>query len=112
MTAAGREDGGVSVGHTPGPWHVAHSIIYGPFKGGSAERIADVSTWADNYAANAALIAAAPDLLAALEALIETCPCDPDATARFMIANADAVDAIRRARGQPNDAPSTEQRQS
>ena len=53
--------------HTPGPWRIGDAgfTVFGPPKPGAlAETIAPVKS-----RANARLIAAAPDLLAALEAL-------------------------------------------
>lgn len=59
-----------STQHTPGPWHIGRrsgaSYIYGPL----GEEVAGPSTFTsghDETLANARLIAAAPDLLAALE---------------------------------------------
>lgn len=53
--------------HTPGPWHIGRRfIVYGPH----GEQVADCSTvtnFADENRANARLIVAAPDLLAACE---------------------------------------------
>jgi hypothetical protein len=60
--------------HTPGPWTVKgrkmEARIYGNVEGGPVAVVPYVTEWASNIydAANAALIAAAPDLLAALEA--------------------------------------------
>jgi len=54
--------------HTPGPWHLGMKpgpMIYGP----NGEQVADLSAdmvFPDETAANARLIAAAPDLLATL----------------------------------------------
>ena len=61
--------------HTPGPWHIgvrtfhAGRDVYGPK--GEPVAVADQElTLPEESAANARLIAAAPDLLAALEALV------------------------------------------
>jgi len=57
------------VGPTPGPWRVANEtrIEYGPFVGWSVAKILrDVPD--EQWKANARLIAASPDLLAALKA--------------------------------------------
>lgn len=66
--------------HTPGPWHRnarldagTHSFVWGPAADGKSRLVADcggilVRTAAE-MEANAALIASAPDMLAALEAI-------------------------------------------
>jgi hypothetical protein len=70
--------------HTPGPWYVAlddrysmshidvkHTDVHSP--GAASEVVAKVTcrvSWADQQKANARLIAAAPDLLDALELLL------------------------------------------
>lgn len=55
--------------HTPGPWRFSHGDIWPTGRG---PRIAHLNDWVsvDRYKANAALIAAAPDLLAALEGML------------------------------------------
>jgi hypothetical protein len=61
--------------HTPGPWQVkqarnGHTAVYPT---GSQERVADIYCPLDvdgHHAANARLIAAAPELLAALKAMM------------------------------------------
>jgi hypothetical protein len=70
--------------HTPGPWHIgekrrdeidikhANKDTPGAISLVLAKAIARQS-WTDEGEANARLIAAAPDLLAALEQLIELC---------------------------------------
>jgi hypothetical protein len=103
--------------HTPGPWviqdNAAHGIhIYsngGPFGGGL--HVARVSNSAgigyDGQEANARLIAAAPDMLAALEAYdaaMSSCwgdidglpPGNPDAARCWLLARA----ALAKARGE------------
>jgi hypothetical protein len=58
--------------HTPGPWRIGDAgfTVFGPPKPGAlAETIAPVKS-----RANARLIAAAPEMLAALEALLD---CEP-----------------------------------
>lgn len=60
-----------TVGHTPGPWHVGMRpgpMIYA--KDGGWVARCDLSLMSDQ-AANARLIAAAPDLLAACEAMLD-----------------------------------------
>lgn len=60
--------------HTPGPWYVSEErglqgeVCYHAIKDSGESYVA--STWAGANAANASLIAAAPDLLEALEALM------------------------------------------
>ena len=63
--------------HTPGPWHIGMKpgpMIYGP----KGEQVADMRhkpftlvSEIDESVANVRLISAAPDLLAALEAIIK-----------------------------------------
>lgn len=53
--------------HTPGPWRAQEDVV---FLGGNAS-MHDESTWINcNTAANARLIAAAPELLEALKELV------------------------------------------
>ena len=69
-------------GHTPGPWEAVQLtpshwtspewVITGPRQGIGADLIGHCYRQRDNAEANARLIAAAPDLLAALEALTAT----------------------------------------
>lgn len=85
---------------TPGPWFVTGSqtkYIEARIGGGMLQEIAAVGpTAADNgygeqQAANAALIAAAPELLQALEGLLEEvegCMCTYEMAARAAIAKA------------------------
>ncbi len=56
--------------HTPGPWEVDHDAIY---CAGSGDTIAEIDFARDEYSANARLIAASPDLLEALEAMVADC---------------------------------------
>lgn len=59
-------------GHTPGPWTVEKTdSVYGSVDGGPVARVKLTGNACD--AANAALIAAAPELLAALEAMVAHC---------------------------------------
>ena len=73
----------MSAGHTPGPWAVVPSVRFGSFDGkttvasygisNGSEWVCAIPCYAANTepsAANARLIAAAPDLLAACEALL------------------------------------------
>lgn len=73
--------------HTPGPWELAHSherkghLVTEVYKG--RENLASIHAYenADEAEANARLIAAAPELLEALEALlrdIRVCVCGQD----------------------------------
>lgn len=65
----------MSTAHTPGPWHIGMRpgpIVYGP----KGEQVADLRgdlLPKDESAANLRLIAAAPDLLAALRAVDMEC---------------------------------------
>jgi hypothetical protein len=68
--------------HTPGPWHVAPE---GPGDDlrvavGAGEAIAHITVIGREDIANARLIAAAPDLLAALRSLVFLSPFAPSAT--------------------------------
>ena len=57
----------MSAQHTPGPWKIEGDNIYGP----NGQRIADVwSGYEDEIHADARLIAAAPELLAALREMV------------------------------------------
>ncbi len=64
--------------HTPGPWRIieirGRAVILEPEQDG---HVCKISEWADEYAeeqeANARLIAAAPELLEALENLVSLC---------------------------------------
>ncbi len=59
--------------HTPGPWHVSDQWIVatGPYEAENWDR-AWICQWGSTTTeANARLIAAAPDLLAALESMLE-----------------------------------------
>ena len=93
--------------HTPGPWagpyrHVdGQDCILSPSETASDAVVAWLDRWtgphADEQAANARLIAAAPDLLAALAALLRVCDEELDpkrtpemAAARAAIARAEA----------------------
>lgn len=88
--------------HTPGPWDHAEQVIFAP----TGEAIA--STWKfgqfdiggrnshDEAQANAQLMAAAPEMLAALRALLATNSCR-EATYNFNVSLAEAVDVARTA---------------
>lgn len=81
--------------HTPGPWF-AHNIGLGP--NGEGPFTYPLGTDPDKAAANARLIAAAPDMLAALEAIAgESTGYDTEQ----MIANIQGLcrDAIAKAKG-------------
>jgi hypothetical protein len=82
--------------HTPGPWRIGDAgfTVFGPPKPGALpETIAPVKN-----RANARLISAAPELLAALEALIDRDPAPPLEKIGAVYVNARA--AIAKARGQ------------
>jgi hypothetical protein len=80
--------------HTPGPWHIgvrtfhAGRDVYGP-KGEPVAVADDAITATPEAEANARLIAAAPDLLAALQAIMG----DPDAVDHILHLDAVAADA-------------------
>jgi hypothetical protein len=62
--------------HTPGPWFVHHDSVFatGDFDGWNEKTICHTSFERDgDTPANMALIAAAPELLEALEYLVENC---------------------------------------
>lgn len=70
--------------HTPGPWHIikhatpAYSPQFGIYAEGQQNDLAHVIN--DNAAANAKLIAAAPELMAACEAAMAFAEGHPDRT--------------------------------
>ena len=79
--------------HTPGPWHIgvrtfhAGRDVYGP-KGEPVAVADDAITATPEAEANARLIAAAPDLLAALEALTACASMSgPAGTTAYLISN-------------------------
>jgi hypothetical protein len=80
--------------HTPGPWHIgvrtfhAGRDVYGP-KGEPVAVADDAITATPEAEANARLIAAAPNLLAALQAIMG----DPDAVDHILHLDAVAADA-------------------
>ena len=80
--------------HTPGPWHIgvrtyhAGRDVYGP-KGEPVAVADDAITATPEAEANARLIAAAPELLAALQAIMD----DPDAVDHILHLDAVAADA-------------------
>jgi hypothetical protein len=69
----------MSAKHTPGPWHLRPEIVTQDFWNGDLKRIVSeqgtsvglVDTRDDYDKANAALIAAAPEMLEALEYLVK-----------------------------------------
>lgn len=113
--------------HTAGPWLVKVDgtstgrwpVIYtaGPYyDDGSSREVCDLETveisdgpcqggeWvrrdnADEIEANARLIAAAPELLEALQSVLKHCPADPDTTPSFLGAWHKAEAAIAKATG-------------
>lgn len=81
--------------HTPGPWNVEHDTEIIAAEG---QRIAEADTRSINFVngeanANASLIAAAPDLLAACLCVMECA--DMSGAVRAMV-----EDAIKKARGE------------
>ena len=61
--------------HTPGPWEVSAPYVRTRFdiNEGGGTCIAEIDTITAEHVANARLIAASPDLLAALDALVTAC---------------------------------------
>lgn len=55
--------------HTPGPWKITDAEFIDDAKGGPVARVYSQMRPKDEWQANAALIAAAPELLEALKAL-------------------------------------------
>ena len=66
--------------HTPGPWRAGASTFYPGLDGPLTMRVytdhppTEFEVTGDNIAANARLIAAAPDLLDALQAIVDEFP--------------------------------------
>lgn len=101
--------------HTPGPWtmqtvrtSVGVCFKVGPFpwKRGQLNHAciyADYPSSSEHAEclANASLIAAAPDLLAALIEYMRVCPADEDMTPAFQAATNAARAAIAKAHGEP-----------
>ena len=97
--------------HTPGPWHFDKSGNITTINENAARPLFAPRTFGKFIAsvhmdggslpveANARLIAAAPDLLAALEALVDATPL-PLHNARQVAAFDQAIEATRRARGE------------
>lgn len=94
--------------HTPGPWtladpsYMAEGVEYvmaGTNEEGWQPEIA-VIYGDENQKSNALLIAAAPELLAAAQMIIETCPCDNDLTMEFNAAWHLLIDAVKLAGGE------------
>jgi hypothetical protein len=94
----------MSTQHTPGPWHISGSTVKGPHPKDPqnrlrivAQTVFDKGTWIDETRANARLIAAAPDLLEALQYMANVCPSidstgdDAHTKARATIAKATGV---------------------
>lgn len=89
-------------GHTPGPWEQCGQLVRTQFNGEGGFLVAECSMTLRQYGANAALIAAAPDLLAALEDLVANqngCPL-PSYEAGWNAAMEAAQAALKKARGQ------------
>lgn len=87
--------------HTPGPWTLGDEndpLVFSPVAGAYVAQVLayDGGSLRSNYAADAALIAAAPELLAALQLLVRG-DGQPDECARAMRA---ARAAIARATGE------------
>lgn len=95
----------MSVLHTPGPW-TRHDYRIFREDPPTQRNFRQIATCASNAAgrtaeaeANARLIAAAPDLLAAARAVAETCPCDPDINPQWEAAWDALATAIVKAEG-------------
>lgn len=86
------------MGHTPGPWRVSEATRTPDgnpcFHYIEADASIVASTWAGPNIENACLIAAAPDLLAALESLLPYVKGSESFAAQY----ADAIAAIAKAR--------------
>ena len=80
--------------HTPGPWKYVKSI--GVYAGDKWEIVSFGSCSTEEGHANAQLIAAAPELLAALEVAVEYF----DRNEIDCIAHDDAKEAIKKAKGE------------
>lgn len=100
---AGEEEteraGEVMVGHTPGPWRVgdAGGTVFGPKGTGSfPEVVATVMTTHGRKKANARLIAAAPDLLEALEKITQHA-FDDDTSVQDILTDFESMRDIARA---------------
>lgn len=80
MTAPHPANGGEGLGHTPGPWGVNCSHIYAP-DGEIIATVRNPGSKASDYplVANRNLMAAAPALLEALEAIAEATSAEDDA---------------------------------
>jgi hypothetical protein len=89
--------------HTPGPWHVgdtAPAIVYDATGWAVANAVTYHNKHVDAMQANARLIAAAPCLLAALQAIAEGCSFPEDDVQRAVRDRARA--AIAKATGEPH----------
>ena len=85
--------------HTPGPWEARGYSIFEPHK--TAMTIAVATQHEPNVKANARLIAAAPELLEALQAFVEWAECVKEFAGAAPIATlADARAAIAKATGE------------
>lgn len=98
--------------YTPGPWRVKPNSVGGPTVGPEGSVVADIRTYGGPHVggrqhpqtdANARLIAAAPDLLEALQALVNQSlqrgvPTDPGHPGRIALAIAES--AISKATGE------------
>lgn len=87
--------------HTPGPWRAIGAAVHAPARHAASQRIADCRALlpAAELRANAALIAAAPDLLAMLEKLTRAVERLPAASPLDGLAE-DARAVIARATGE------------
>jgi hypothetical protein len=90
-----------SLNHTPAPWETVGTIVRTPLSAGGIE-IAECPPWLDERRENARLIAAAPELLAALRDCVAFIERDlsPETAAHAQPELRAARAAIARAEGQ------------
>ncbi len=82
----------MTAAHTPGPWRISRGDVIADTKDGTATRnVARVDTGFPENDANARLIAAAPEMLAALNFLLNAPDDDPRSVERAKIQAAVAI---------------------
>ena len=100
------DDGGSAVTHTPGPWWYEQDGVYGPPSSEAlrrtliAEAVSGLGAGFKRAHANACLIAAAPELLEALEALMVSVGCGCCSKGDLGGDMERAAAAIRKAKGE------------
>tara|TARA_R110000868_G_scaffold398668_2_gene671997 strand:- start:1415 stop:1783 length:369 start_codon:yes stop_codon:yes gene_type:complete len=87
--------------HTPGPWYAlgldfAKTKVWEVVAGPKSDTVVELSLFSENAGADAKLIAAAPELLAALEVAVEYF----DRNDIDCVAHDDAKAAIKKAKGE------------